>query len=54
MPRKGHSEQQILHAPRQAGGGEQLVGVCRQQEISEQMFYTKCPNCGSRRRKTRS
>lgn len=40
MPRKGHTEEQILQALRQAEGGEKVVEVCRKMGISEQTFYT--------------
>ncbi len=38
--RRGHTDEQILHALRQAEGGEKVVEVCRQLGISEQTFYT--------------
>lgn len=40
MPRKGHTEEQILQALRQAEGGEKVADVCRKLGISEQTFYT--------------
>ncbi len=40
MPRKGHSEEQILQALRQAEGGEKAAEICRKLGISEQTFYT--------------
>ena len=40
MPRKGHTEEQILQALRQAEGGEKVAEVCRKLGISEQTFYT--------------
>ena len=40
MPRKGHTEQQILQALRQAEGGEKAAEICRKLGISEQTFYT--------------
>ena len=40
MPRKGHTEEQILQALRQAEGGERAVKICRKLGISEQTFYT--------------
>jgi putative transposase len=40
MPRKGHTEEQILQVLRQAEGGEKVVEVCRKLGISEQTFYT--------------
>jgi putative transposase len=40
MPRKGHTEEQILEAMRQAEGGEKVAEICRRLGISEQTFYT--------------
>lgn len=40
MPRKGHTEEQILQALRQAEGGEKAAKICRKLGISEQTFYT--------------
>jgi putative transposase len=40
MPRKGHTEEQILQALRQAEGGEKATEICRKLGISEQTFYT--------------
>jgi putative transposase len=40
MPRKGHTEEQILQALRQAEGGEKAVEIRRKLGISEQTFYT--------------
>jgi putative transposase len=40
MPRKGHTEEQILQALRQAEGGEKAAEICRKSGISEQTFYT--------------
>ena len=40
MPRKGHTEEQVLQALRQAEGGEKVAEVCRKLGISEQTFYT--------------
>ncbi len=37
--RRGHTEEQILAAPREAEGGTTVVDVCRQVGISEQTFY---------------
>ena len=39
-PRRGHTEEQILQALRQAEGGERVAEVCRKMGISEQTFYT--------------
>lgn len=41
MPRKGHTEEQILQALRQAEGGERVTEICRKLGISEQTFYTR-------------
>jgi len=40
MPRKGHTEEQILQALRQAEGGEKAAEICRKLGVSEQTFYT--------------
>jgi putative transposase len=40
MPRKGHTEEQILQALRQVEGGEKATEICRKLGISEQTFYT--------------
>jgi putative transposase len=40
MPRKGHTEEQILQAIRQAEGGEKAAEISRKMGISEQTFYT--------------
>ena len=37
---RGHTEEQILAALRQAEGGTTVVEVCRQVGITEQTFYT--------------
>jgi putative transposase len=39
MPRRGHSEEQILRALRQAESGEKVAEICRAHGISEQTFY---------------
>ena len=38
MPRKGHSEEQIVYALRQAEGGTPVVEICRKLGVSEQTF----------------
>jgi putative transposase len=38
MSRKGHTEEQILQALRQAEGGEKAAEICRKLGISEQTF----------------
>lgn len=40
MPRKGHTEEQILQAIRQAESGERAAEICRKLGVSEQTFYT--------------
>jgi putative transposase len=37
--RRGHTDEQILAALRQAEGGSTVVEVCRQTGIAEQRFY---------------
>lgn len=39
MPRKGHSEEQILFALRQVEGGQKVSEVCREVGVSPQAFY---------------
>ena len=38
---RGHTEEQILAALRQAEGGMTMVGICRQVETADQTFYTR-------------
>jgi len=40
MPRKGHSEEQILYALRQAEGGKKVSEICREMGVSQQAFYS--------------
>jgi putative transposase len=40
MPRKGHIEEQIIYALRQAEGGKKVGDVCREMGISQQAFYS--------------
>jgi putative transposase len=40
MPRKGHSEEQIAYALRQAETGKPVRELCREMGISAQAFYT--------------
>lgn len=40
MPRKGHTEEQIMYALRQAEGGKKVGDVCREMGISQQAFYS--------------
>lgn len=39
MPKKGHSEQQILRALHQAEGGTRVADLCREHGISEATYY---------------
>ena len=39
MPKKGHSEEQIVTALRQAEGGEKVADLCRKLAISQATFY---------------
>jgi putative transposase len=40
MPRKGHSEEQIIAALQQVESGEKVAEVCRKTGISEATFYS--------------
>ena len=40
MPRKGHSEEQIVYAIRQVEAGKKVTDVCREMGVSAQAFYT--------------
>jgi putative transposase len=40
MPRKGHSEEQIIYALRQAEGGKKASEICREMGVSQQAFYS--------------
>jgi putative transposase len=40
MPRKGHTEEQIMYALRQAEGGKKVGEICREMGISQQAFYS--------------
>jgi putative transposase len=40
MPRKGHSEEQIVYALRQAEAGKKVSEVCREMGVSAQAFYS--------------
>ena len=40
MPRKGHSEEQIVYALRQVEGGKKVNEVCREMAVSAQAFYS--------------
>jgi len=39
VPRKGHSEEQIVFALRQVENGAKVPEVCRKLGVSEQTFY---------------
>ena len=39
MPRKGRSNEEIVHALHQVDGGEKVAEVCRRLGVSEQTFY---------------
>lgn len=39
MPNKGHSEEQILRALRQAEAGAKVSEICREYGISDATFY---------------
>ena len=40
MPRKGHSEEQIVYALRQAEAGKKVSDICREMGVSQQAFYS--------------
>ena len=40
MPRKGHSEEKIVYALRQAEGGKKVSDICREMGVSPQAFYS--------------
>ena len=40
MPRKGHTEEQIMRALREAEGGKKPADVCREMGVSQQAFYS--------------
>ena len=39
MPKKGHTEEQIISALKQFEGGEKSVDICRKLGISQATFY---------------
>ena len=39
MPRKGRSNEEIVHALHQVDSGEKVTEVCRRLGVSEQTFY---------------
>lgn len=40
MPRKGHTEEQIIRALREAEGGKKVADICRDLGVSQQAFYS--------------
>jgi putative transposase len=40
MPRKRHTEEQILYALRQAEAGKKVADICREVGVSQQAFYS--------------
>lgn len=40
MPRKGHTEEQIVYALRQAEAGKKVGDICRELGVSPQAFYS--------------
>jgi putative transposase len=40
MPRKGHTEEQIVYALRQSEGGKKVAEICREMGVSQQAFYS--------------
>jgi putative transposase len=40
MPRKGRTEEQIMHALRQAEAGKKVSDICRELGVSQQAFYS--------------
>lgn len=40
MPRKGHSEEEIVRALRQAEAGQKVSEICREMGVSQQSFYS--------------
>jgi putative transposase len=40
MPRKGHTEEQIMTALRQAEAGKKVSDICRELGVSQQAFYS--------------
>ena len=39
MPKKGHSEEQIIAALKQYEGGEKVTDICRKLAVSQATFY---------------
>jgi hypothetical protein len=40
MPRKGHTEEQIIYALRQVEAGKKVGDICREMGVSQQAFYS--------------
>ena len=47
MANKGHTEEQILRALRQAEGGTRVADICREHGVSEATFYVWKKKYGS-------
>jgi putative transposase len=45
MPRKGRSNEEIVHALHQVDSGEKVTEVCRRLGVSEQTFYRWKKQC---------
>lgn len=39
MPKKGHTEEQIIAALKQSEAGEKTADICRKRSISQATFY---------------
>ena len=61
MPGKGHTEEQILRALREAEAGKKAADICREMGVSPQVFYSwkrrfagpSYGNCGQLREENR-
>ena len=63
MPKKGHTEEQIIAALKQYESGEKVTDICRKLGVSQASFYTgrnnmrewayrSCVNCDSCAKRT--
>jgi putative transposase len=63
MPKEGHTDEQIIAAPKQHESGAKTVEICPKLGISQATFYLwkinirgwecrRCPSCGSCAKKT--
>lgn len=43
VPKKGHSEEQIIAALKQYEGGEKVADICRKLGMSQAAFYEDAP-----------